>query len=60
MEKYDLNDIELREEDQYHDYMEEIYEEQEREFQQDFFLSDDYIYHTMWPLYFLTNWQCWH
>ena len=69
MSDLELNDIELKEHDPYHDYIEEKARDAEFESvslqeeyyksQKDFINKDDYIYHVMWPLYFLSNWHEW-
>lgn len=66
MSDLEIKDLELIEKDPYYDYIEQqardaefesVSQEQEalREREKD----DDYIYHIMWPLYFLSNWHEW-
>lgn len=67
MSDLDLNDIELKEHDPYHDYIEEKARDaefesvslQEEEYKDKKHLDDEYIYHIMWSLYFLTNGHEW-
>ena len=67
MSDLDLNDIELKEHDPYHDYIEEKARDaefesvslQEEAYQDPKIAKDDLIYHVMWPLYFLSNWHEW-
>ena len=67
MSDLEINDLELIEKDPYHDYIEELARDAEfesvsleqeaiREREKD----DDYIYHVMWPIYFLSNWNEWY
>jgi hypothetical protein len=62
MSDIELNDIELKELDPYHDYIEQKARDAEFEsvsLEQNAIkqreLDDDYIYHIMGPIYFLTN-----
>ena len=72
MSDLDLKDIELKEHDPYHDYMEqkardaefesvslmdEVAEERKNDTS---FELDELIYHIMWPVYFLSNGHEWH
>lgn len=65
MSDLDLKDIELKERDPYHDYIEE--KARDAEFESislekdltDEDLKDEYIYHLMWRLYYLSNWHEW-
>ena len=71
MSDLDLNDIELKEHDPYHDYMEEKARDaefvsvslQEEEFEErkndTSFELDDLIYHIMGPTFYLSNWHEW-
>lgn len=67
MSDLDLNDIELKEHDPYHDYMEEKNRDAELESvsqENDLYSSkeiskDEYIYHTMGRLYYLSNGNEW-
>ena len=68
MSDLELNDIELKERDPYHDYIEEKARDaefesvslQEKAYQDPKILKEDLIYHVMWPLYFLSNGHEWH
>ena len=65
MSDLDLKDIELKEHDPYHDYIEE--KARDAEFESvslekdltDEDLKDEYIYHLMWRLYYLSNGHEW-
>lgn len=71
MSDLDLNDIELKEHDPYHDYMEEkardaefesvsLMEEVAEEKKNDNSSElDDWIYHIMGPTFYLSNWHEW-
>ena len=52
-----MSDLELMEEDLYHTYMEEHEEEAEESASLQKIKDDEYIYHIMWPEYFLSNWH---
>lgn len=72
MSDLDLNDIELKEHDPYHDYMEEkardaefesvsLMEEVSKETaKEDSKIDmDEWIYHIMGPTFYLSNWHEW-
>lgn len=67
MSDLELNDIELKEHDPYHDYIEEKARDaefesvslQEEVYQDPKISKDELIYHIMWPLYFLSNGHEW-
>ena len=67
MSDLDLKDIELKEHDPYHDYMEQKARDaefesvslQEEAYQDPEISKEDLIYHIMWPLYFLSNGHEW-
>ena len=67
MSDLELNDIELKEHDPYHDYIEEKARDaefesvslQEEAYQDPKILEEELIYHIMWPLYFLSNGHEW-
>lgn len=67
MSDLDLKDIELKEHDPYHDYMEQKARDaefesvslQEEAYQDPKISKEDLIYHIMWPLYFLSNGHEW-
>lgn len=67
MSDLELNDIELKEHDPYHDYIEEKAKDaefesvslQEEVYQDPKISKDELIYHIMWPLYFLSNGHEW-
>lgn len=68
MSDLDLKDIELKEHDPYHDYMEQKARDaefesvslQEKVYQDPKISKEDLIYHLMWPIYFLSNGYEWH
>ena len=67
MSDLELNDIELKEHDPYHDYIEEKARDaefesvslQEEVYQDPKISKEELIYHIMWPLYFLSNGHEW-
>lgn len=69
MSDLDLKDLELKEHDPYHDYIEDKIRdaefeslnllEEELEAKKDFLFNDDYIYHIMWPTFYLSNGNEW-
>lgn len=50
-----MTDLELKEDQPYYEYLEEINREAEKESASQRILDDEYIYHIMWPAYFLSN-----
>ena len=50
-----MTDLELKEDQPYYEYMEEINREAEEKSASQRIHDDEYVYHIMWPAYFLSN-----